>query len=628
MDEFLPLDEGVSPIESIGRTVLWHWRTIIVFALIGLAGAATLSKIHATTYSASAQLVTGTYSLPASIGSEAAVNGAGPLGLELPADTQARIISSPTVVDLAVDALGSRVGDVKTFVSSAHAVAVTENSFTVSSSGSSPSEAAVRTNALAQAYLTYRERQGRSTLLALTNQATADAKSKNDAATRLDAAITAAAGKNAALAQALVQRQQALIGAASDLSVRASALSSAASSFDGGGNVVSPAAASDAVSSANLLRLAIFGLGGGLLVGFATALVSEKVSGRIRSAEEAARAARAPVVLIVHGRAWREASRSRGGRGRPRDGAREPDIGFDRSLVLAVRAIERRRKAAGLSGTDVVIRPVTGSPLLGPVTRALARGYAEASYRVAVVTADTAAAHDAWPLSPASVNDREVIESPAADSAGTVTAIGVIRDVDPAIIVRSSARDVARHVAVWGADVVLWETASHFAEDTAVWPPESAGSLLVVRTGADRARIVRQATDELSESGFAPVAVILLARPASRRARVSARTAGEESRQIDEHDVTEQEIVVRHDDVIAFDGPADDVVPHEAREDDLVEHYLATVNHQGVNGHRPAERQLARETSRSVRSAERVGAEKSEAGAVSSVPRTRRRRMW
>ncbi|XTR51866.1 hypothetical protein ACOM2C_18190 [Pseudarthrobacter sp. So.54] len=192
------MNESWSVWHGAKQLLRMHWHIIVAFTLIGGLAGAGIALRNPVTYTARAELVTGNYSLPVEVASQPAIAKAGALGLELPAETQARIIASPTIVDVAAQALRLDERGSSSLRSSVKATATTDNSFAVSAVGSTPQEASENVNAVAAAFLQYRADIGRADMSILAERAHAAAKDALASAASLADPLASAQASNAA----------------------------------------------------------------------------------------------------------------------------------------------------------------------------------------------------------------------------------------------------------------------------------------------------------------------------------------------------------------------------------------------------------------------------------------------
>src|SRR3954447_21303085 len=104
------MDDGFAPMDLLAR-VLRQWPVILAATIVAALAALGISISQSVRFTATAELVVGSYSLPADINVKAALDKTGPLGLDLPGETQARVVVSPLIIDKASSALGLQDAD-------------------------------------------------------------------------------------------------------------------------------------------------------------------------------------------------------------------------------------------------------------------------------------------------------------------------------------------------------------------------------------------------------------------------------------------------------------------------------------------------------------------------------------
>lgn len=290
-------DGGWSVSDLAVRVAGGHKYLIALCAVLGLVGALAVAQTLTPTYRASTEVVTGTYTVPADLRQQETFVGAGPLGLELPAETQARIVSSPIIVSMAADSLSLDENQSRALLESVRVSPNTDNVFTISAAGPSPQAAADNANAVAAAFLDYRDMSAAAKLLPLRDDALADADAALAHAAELeDEAAQAESDGETALATRLSVQQAEQLQLVESHGARARSIGTMLQTFDGGGQVVRPADPGSASGGTARVRLALAGLLAGLVVGVAIAVVIEKFRLPLRSARDVAVGGRETVV--------------------------------------------------------------------------------------------------------------------------------------------------------------------------------------------------------------------------------------------------------------------------------------------------------------------------------------------
>lgn len=338
--------ETTAPWQSFQNLLRAYWKLITVFAVFGgLLGALFLSQTTPA-YRATAEVVTGTYSLPAEVGTEPAVDKAGPLGLELPAETQARIIASPAVADIASLELGLDERQAAELPHQITADPTTDNTFAVRVEGTTPEVAADRANAVANAYLQYRKETGKQELESLAVRANELASDNIEAARALDGPIDAEVkAGNSAFASVMLSRRQELERTAATASASAAAFGSASERFDGGGSVLNPASSRTVANVLPPANVMIFGVLAGTVAGIALAAVRRQFGNVKVRVDDIRRAA--PEVYAIGNKDKQQ------------------------SMQLMLRSVARAAEDREVDSSRIIVRPLGESASYGRVLLAL-----------------------------------------------------------------------------------------------------------------------------------------------------------------------------------------------------------------------------------------------------------------
>ncbi|WP_090956188.1 hypothetical protein [Arthrobacter sp. ov118] len=473
-----------------------YWPVIISLMLVGGLVGVGLALRNPTTYTARAELITGNYSLPAEMASQPAIAKSGALGLELPAETQARILASPVVVDVAAQALRLDDRESAALRSSVKASATTDNSLAVFAGGSTPAKAAENVNAVAAAFLQYRADIGRADMNLLAERAHAAAKDSLASAAKLEAPLAKAQGNNAGYAASILAKREEFEHAASAAQSIAAALDDAVKNFNGGGSVVRPGSPTDVDGSPSMLMFIVLGLGVGLLGGVAFAVIRRQVSDRIMDRRDIMRATGLTEIFEL------------GGRG---SGAGE----------LLLRSVQKSSTELGISSEQVAVRPLTPTSVDAAGLLGLAAGGHASLGSVAVVALrkETGAdiAHQLG-MSPS--------QTPLSALSGRELA-----SVNSEIGCEASAVFGTTPTPTGTYDLLLLATGPHF-EVGGIHNSLPAGfsgpTVLVVQPRKDRVQKLEQAVDELNAANL-PVVAILIADQATGRGRFG-RPAGSNAR--------------------------------------------------------------------------------------------------
>lgn len=283
-----------------------HKYLIIGCILLGLAGAAVFSLAQTKRWTASSQVVIGPAVPPALVGSlPGGADKTGPLGLDLPAETQARVIGSPALLREVAKSLGMPTTDdsVQSLAGVTRVKAVTDNAYLITIDGSSSDEAVRRANAVGRIYLARRTAEARDLLNTLASQASDRAKTANNQSKGLVNQIEEATDRgDTQTAAALRDQRVGLATEARQANNDAAAMRKAVSGVGASSQLVTPATAMTATSSPKVTRDITVGGILGLVLGFGLALLSTHLSPYVLTRDQAARAAGAPVITTSTGR--------------------------------------------------------------------------------------------------------------------------------------------------------------------------------------------------------------------------------------------------------------------------------------------------------------------------------------
>jgi len=305
------VDEGTLSVRQTVVGVLRHrWKLITAFALLGTIAALVFSLTQQARYTSTVEFVVGGQDYSSVLTTSLDPKHTGPLTLDLPADTQARVMISSTIGDRVATALSLTPTDADALSKGARSKALTDNAYSITVDGSTSALAVLYANKYADEYFAYRQDNARAMLTELAAQD----RSAADAATTQASALNPAIAKAAAAADsgdvsALRTSQQQLLAAARNQGLVADQLEATARTYTGGGSVTVPATTSNVTKSPLAVRDTVFGTLLALLVGLVVAVVAEKTSDRLYTRDDVARAVGAPVLLSLprpRKRGWRE----------------------------------------------------------------------------------------------------------------------------------------------------------------------------------------------------------------------------------------------------------------------------------------------------------------------------------
>jgi capsular polysaccharide biosynthesis protein len=462
----MTVDEGTLSVRQTVVGVIRHrWKLITAFALLGVVGALVYSLSQPTRYTASVEFVVGGQDFSSVLAISLDPRHTGPLTLDLPAETQARVMISSTISDRVLAQLNLSRADASSLASSARSRALTDNAYSITVDGPTAEQAALYANDFAAAYFSYRQDNTRKLLADLVTQYRADADSATTQAAALDAAIKSASTRNSGDVSALRTSQQQLLATARDQNNVADQLEATAKNYHGGGSVTAPATASDATRSPLILRDTVFGLLLALLIGLVVAVIAEKASDRLYTREEIARAAQAPILLslpVARRHGWREE--------------------YERQAELAVTTLGD--DAALGAGGRLVVRPILKSESAALVAVALGEALERSHGRCLVQGFDDRAAPDV----------------------AAAQRVWYVDTTEPTSI-QASTRLEKKAAAPLSVEL----TVPHYSDGgPSVWPPAGTLVVLVVTAQHDRTPDVRRAADELSMAGIRVVGVAVV----------------------------------------------------------------------------------------------------------------------
>jgi Mrp family chromosome partitioning ATPase/capsular polysaccharide biosynthesis protein len=242
-------NEETFALRDVLRVLRHHRRELLAAVVLAVLAALVISFAQPKRYTAEAQVVVGPMIPDAALPDALTGHDAGPLGLDLPAETQARIVASPIMaarvarkLDLPRDP-----AHIEDLTKRVQAKAVTDNLLLITASAPSSRAAADLANGYAEGYLAYRRETARKALQAISND--------------------------------LLRR------------ARATRYTS--------GEIIAAAVPPERSSSPNPIRNILIAIVLGGAAGVSLALLREHVDDRVRTRDQAARAARAPVLAAL-----------------------------------------------------------------------------------------------------------------------------------------------------------------------------------------------------------------------------------------------------------------------------------------------------------------------------------------
>jgi Mrp family chromosome partitioning ATPase/capsular polysaccharide biosynthesis protein len=307
------MDEETFALRDVLR-VLRHYRWLIVAAIAtATLAAVAISFAQPKRYTAQTQLVIGPTIPAAALPEGQSPDGPGPLGLDLPIETQARIVASPIMTARVAQSLRLSPDGAQTEWLSSHVQveAVTDNLLLITVNAPSAVAAAALANGYAKGYLDYRQEAAEKVLQAVSGDYQRRARDAQRRADEIDRKLTAAsAAGNAEDVAGLTSQRNDLLEQVATFTRSAQQASSSQASEYVGGEIIAPATPPGQSSSPNPTRNVLIALVLGGATGVSIALLREHVNDRVRTRDEAARAANAPVLAALPKRKRRIEARS------------------------------------------------------------------------------------------------------------------------------------------------------------------------------------------------------------------------------------------------------------------------------------------------------------------------------
>ncbi|WP_406056989.1 Wzz/FepE/Etk N-terminal domain-containing protein [Kribbella sp. NBC_00889] len=369
------MEPGTVVWRETAQSLLRQKWLIMGCIVLGLLGASVFALSQTTRWTASSQLVLGPAVPPALVGKLPTTDKTGPLGMDLPAETQARVMASPTLLHSVAKSLGMDTNDdaIQELAAVTRVKAVTDNAYLVTTDGPTAAKAVERANAISSIYLKQRNDEAKALLTTLAGQAqdrskTATQQSKS-LVSQIDEAVQRGDSQTAA---ALRDQRVGLATEARQAADDAAAMVKALTTVGSGSELVTPATADTATSSPMVARDILVGGILGLVLGFGLALLRSHLTPYIVTRDQAARSASSPVIAASEGnrrRFWHRTA--------PELPQYEiTALGAEASGALARRELNPRAFAGGGPGAMLV---VSASPT--PNSAGIALAMAEANAR-------------------------------------------------------------------------------------------------------------------------------------------------------------------------------------------------------------------------------------------------------
>lgn len=277
------MGKGMTLQQFLGK--LWQNRyLLLLFSLLGNLIAAAYLFAARPGYTATSEVLTGGYTVPVEVNLQGGSANAGPLGLELPAETLARLAQSPLISDEASQSGRLSEADAAGLAGTVTATAATSNSIIITATGATPQQAADRVQAIADAFLEFRRDSTRASLSAMKQQLSVGISTREDRIAALDRQL-AAVGNNAIAAQGLLSERAELAKAQEQATESSLRIDGFLNSFHGGGVVTKKGSAETASMSPRPAQFLLMGVLGGLVVGATYVIARDRLSSRVRDSD-------------------------------------------------------------------------------------------------------------------------------------------------------------------------------------------------------------------------------------------------------------------------------------------------------------------------------------------------------
>jgi Mrp family chromosome partitioning ATPase/capsular polysaccharide biosynthesis protein len=513
------MEPGTVVWRDTAQSLLRHKWLIIGCILLGVGGAAGFSLSQTERWTASSQVVIGPAVPPALVSKlPSGTDKTGPLGLDLPAETQARVMASPAVLREVAKSLDMPTTDdsVQQLAAVTRVKAVTDNAYLITIDGPTAADAVRRANSIGRIYLARRSTEARELLTTLAAQAqdrsrTATAQSKGLAG-QIDDAVERGDNQTAA---SLRDQRVGVTTEARQAADDAAAMRKAISAVGSSSQLVTPATRDTATSSPMVTRDLLVGATLGLVLGLGLALLSTHLSPYVLTRDQAARAAGAPVITASVGRRrfWQRRAEqlaeseltalgTEAGGALARREVNPRGIGSGSGALLVLSATPTRNSAgialamAEASARDgretlLVLGDLRGTPVLSDVTDH------EGLTDLVAEPAETRAVRARKLFRPGTVADLHVlppglINEDSALAVGPSLVPGIVADLPPdySVVIHGPAA-VGTH---------------------GITPLASAvdGCVLVVQIGSDKETDVTRLTAALAFAGAPVLGVVLI----------------------------------------------------------------------------------------------------------------------
>ncbi len=517
------MDEETFALRDVLR-ILRHrrWQILGIVAVSTLA-ALVISFVLPKQYTAEAQLVVGPAIPDAALPEARTANGAGPLGLDLPAETQTRILVSPVIAKRVAQRLSlpSQPSQIEELTKHVAAKAVTDNILLITANGSSPAVAAHLANGFANSFLDYRRDSVKQALKALSRDYQSRAHDAQLEADELAQQIKAASARGASGDVArLTAEQSDLLDQVRALTRNAQRAESSQAADYSSGEVIAPATPFIHSSSPNPYRNILLGFFLGWALGVFIALLREHVNDRVNTRDEAARAANAPVLAALPKQTHSVARTQLVTVHAPESMASEAYRQLRRNLV---------RRGLGTQIRRLLVTSVEAGPETSETVANLAALCARAGQATMAISADLrqSSLHTYFQISPSQPGLAAVLaegeEGPVETARSTLPMMAVnvaennllvlpsgMGSLSPGEVFTSALLDHIFSMAAEMARVLIIEAPPVLGSGDAITLTAHAdATLLVVRAGVDKEALTARAAAILETAGSMLLGIVL-----------------------------------------------------------------------------------------------------------------------
>jgi Mrp family chromosome partitioning ATPase len=513
------MNEETFALRDVMRVLRRHRGQLLATVTLAVLAALVVSFGQPRRYTSETQLVVGPTIPGAALPEAPSGNDLGPLGLDLPAETQARILASPLISERVAARLGLSTdpAHIEELAERVQAKAVTDNLLLITANAPSSREAAALANGYAEEYLDYRQDAARKALQAISNDYQRRARDAQRRAAALGQQIDNAAAQGAAEdVTRLTNQRNDLLDQARMLTRGAKRAAQSQASEYRSGEIIAPATPPARSSSPNPIRNVVIAILLGTAMGVSAALLREHIDDRVRTRDQAAQAANAPVLAALP----RRRRRARG----ELVTVKAPETMASEAYRQLHRHLVRRGLGAGVR--RLLVTSVEAGPEASETVANLGDLCARTGQATMAIAANPRHSHLHTYLRVPDDPPR-----PGSDPAGwnppgemALVTLSALKVTDSNLLVLpsrtvsfspgelfSSAR--LKHIFSLAADtanlLIIEAPPILGSHDAVTLTAHADASLLVVRAGVDKEALTARAAAILESAGSAPLGVVL-----------------------------------------------------------------------------------------------------------------------